>query len=67
MENKWIKELVSMKKGVRTSGTVGAANDPIFSTIREINFAFQSDILQRKKPGNTFVIYAIMQQNGRTP
>jgi len=48
MENKWIKYLPTVKGG-RKIGLVGAANDPICSSIEEINTAFEYDILQRKE------------------
>ena len=47
MENKWIKELP--KSGRRKVGIAGAANDPIFSSVEEINIAFENDILRRKE------------------
>ena len=47
MENKWVKELP--KSGKRKVGVAGAANDPTFSSVEEINFAFENDILRRKE------------------
>jgi len=52
VENKWLKELPISKKGKYS--TAGQANDPTFSTIEEINIAFQSDILQRKETWKHF-------------
>jgi len=49
MENKWLKELKRTSGGKRTSGIARLATEPTFSTIEEINKAFQSDILQRKE------------------
>ena len=52
MENKWLKELVPQRKttaGNRKVGVVGRANDPTFSSVEEINVAFENDILRRKK------------------
>ena len=48
MENKWIKELPKNKTGKR-KGVTGAANDPTFSSVEEINIAFGNDILQRRE------------------
>jgi len=47
MENKWVKELT--KSGKRKVGVAGAANDPVFTSVEEINVAFENDILQRKE------------------
>jgi len=49
MENKWLKEVARSRIGNRTAGVARLATDPTFSTIEEINIAFQSDILQRKE------------------
>ena len=49
MENKWLKELTRTKSGSRKSGIACLATEPTFSTIEEINKAFESDILQRKE------------------
>jgi len=46
MENKWIRELPKSPK--RKVGVVGAANDPSFSTVEQINLAFENDIFRRK-------------------
>ena len=46
MENKWIKELP--KSGNRKVGVARAANDPEFSSVEEINLAFENDNLRRK-------------------
>ena len=51
MENKWIKELVKNRTGKR-KGVAGAANDPVCSSIEEINIAFENDILRRKENWN---------------
>ena len=48
MENKWIKELPTGSHG-RKIGLVGTANDPVFSSVEEINIAFENDILRRKE------------------
>ena len=48
MENKWVKELPK-KKTNRKAGIAGAANDPVFSSVEEINSAFENDILRRKE------------------
>ena len=47
MENKWIKELPKLVN--RKVGVAGAANEPVFSTVEEINSAFESDIFRRKE------------------
>ena len=49
MENKWLKELPKNTSGSRKYGIVGAANDPEFSSIEEINRAFENDILEPKE------------------
>ena len=49
MENKWLKELPRGKSGKRTTGVARLATEPTFSTIEEINAAFESDILERKE------------------
>ena len=49
MENKWLKELKRAKAGSRTTGVARLATEPTFSTIEEINKAFQSDIIERKE------------------
>ena len=49
MENKWLKELKRVNGGKRTAGVARLATEPTFSTIEEINIAFESDILQRKE------------------
>ena len=48
MENKWIKELPTGKGG-RKIGLAGTPNDPIFSSVEEINIALENDILRRKE------------------
>ena len=45
IENKWLKELAKNRK---TNYGV-AANDPVFSSVEEINAAFQNDIFRRKE------------------
>ena len=49
MENKWIKEIVKHTTGNRKVGIVGTTNDPEFSSVEEINLAFEEDILRRKE------------------
>ena len=49
MENKWSRELAKHKTGKRKVGVAGAANDPVFSNVEEINMAFENDILRRKE------------------
>jgi len=49
MENKWLKELAAGSSVNRKVGIVAAANDPCFSSVEEINFAFENDILRRKE------------------
>jgi len=49
MENKWIKELPRGKNVKRKAGVARLATEPTFSTIEEINKAFESDILKRKE------------------
>ena len=49
MENKWIKELSKNSSSHRKFGIAGAANDEIFSSVEEINLAFENDILRRKE------------------
>ena len=49
MENKWIKELTKNTYANRKIGVARAANDPVFSSVEEINLAFENDILQRKE------------------
>ena len=51
MENKWLKEL-RKNTSRRKVGVVGVANDPIFSSVEEINSAFENDILRRKENWN---------------
>ena len=46
-ENKWVKELPKSVK--RKVGVAGAANEPAFSSVEEINIAFENDILSRKE------------------
>ena len=48
IENKWIKELPT-KKTNRKVGFAGAANDPVFSSVEEINSAFKNDIFRQKE------------------
>ena len=48
MENKWVKKLPRNTAASRKVGVVGAANDPAFSSVEEINISFENDILQRK-------------------
>jgi len=48
MENKWLKELPrAIRK--RKTGVVCLATEPTFSTIEELNIAFESDLVQRKE------------------
>ena len=49
MENKWIKELSENASTNRKVGVAGAANEPTFSTVEDINIAFENDILRRKE------------------
>ena len=49
MENKWLKELPRNNSGKKTAGVARLATEPTFSTIEEINNAFESDILERKE------------------
>ena len=49
IENKWLKELTRTNVRKRTAGVARLATDPTFSTIEEINDAFESDILKRKE------------------
>ena len=49
MENKWIKELSGNLSAHRKVGIAGAANDETFSSVEEINLAFENDILRRKE------------------
>ena len=49
IENKWIKELPRTMGGKRKAGVARLAKEPTFSTVEEINTAFQADILQRKE------------------
>jgi len=51
-ENKWIKELKRANGGRRTVGVARLAIEPTFSTIGEINKAFETEILQRKETWN---------------
>jgi len=48
-ENKWLKELPRGNNGSRRTGVARLATEPTFSSIEEINIAFESDILQRKE------------------
>ena len=49
MENKWIKELKSNNGANRKAGVARLATEPTFSTVEEINKAFESDILKRNE------------------
>jgi len=49
MENKWLKELKRSNVGKRKVGVARLANEPAFSTIDEINTAFEDDILKLKE------------------
>jgi len=49
MENRWLKELPRDASGKRKKGVASAAKDPVFSTVEEINTAFEDDILRRKE------------------
>ena len=48
IENKWLKSLPT-GKCKRNSGLASTSNDAIFSSVEEINAAFQYDILRRKE------------------
>ena len=48
MENKWLKELKRNSGNIK-AGVARQATEPTFSTIEDINIAFQSDISQRKE------------------
>jgi len=49
MENKWVKELPKIRSVNKKVGVAGVANDPAFSSVEEINIAFNHDILRRKE------------------
>ena len=48
MENKWLKEL-SKGTSRRKDGLARAAKDPTFSSVEQLNIAFENDILRRKE------------------
>ena len=49
IENKWIKKLARCTRGNRKVGVAAAAKDASFSSVEEINIAFENDILRRNE------------------
>jgi len=49
MENKWLKELPKDTSGNRKVGIAGVENGSTFSSVEEINLAFENDILRRRE------------------
>ena len=52
IENKWLKELPKNSSAKIKVGIAGAADELAFSSVEEINLAFENDILRRKENWN---------------